>query len=103
MYESNFQRKVKKDIRERFPGCYILKTDPNDIQGIPDLLVLYEDKWAALEVKKSKSATHRPNQDYHVNTLNGMSYSTFIFPENEEEVLNELSTIFSQARGACAV
>lgn len=95
MYESNFQRQLKKDIKERFPGCFVLKTDPNDVQGIPDLLILHGDKWAALEVKKSKTASHRPNQDYYVATMNQMSYSAFIFPENKEEVLNELSTVFT--------
>lgn len=95
MYETNFQRQLKKDIKDRFPGCYVLKTDPNDIQGIPDLLILHGDKWASLEVKKSRTATHRPNQDYHVAAMNKMSYSAFIFPENKEEVLNELSTVFA--------
>ena len=98
MYESNFQKKVKSEIRERFPGCYILKTDPNDIQGMPDLLILYRDRWAALEVKKSRDASHRPNQDYHVENLNSMSYSRFIFPENKEEVLNELDAVFTSPR-----
>lgn len=95
MYESNFQSKLKKEIKERFPGCYVLKTDPNDIQGMPDLLVLYGNRWAALEVKKSATASHRPNQDFHVNALNKMSYSRFIFPENKEAILNELSTILT--------
>ena len=95
MYETNFQRQLKKDIKDRFPGCYLLKTDPNDIQGIPDLLILHGNKWASLEVKKSKTAPHRPNQDYHVAAMNKMSYSAFIFPENKEEVLNELSTVFA--------
>ena len=34
---------------------------------------------------------HRPNQDYYVNKLKGMSYSSFISPDNEEVVLNEIS------------
>lgn len=94
MNENAFQSKLKKEIKERFPGCYILKTDPNDIQGMPDLLVLYENKWASLEVKKDGKAKHRPNQDYRVNELNSMSYASFIFPENKEDVLNEMERLF---------
>lgn len=94
MYESNFQRKLKAKISERFPGCYILKNDPNDTQGICDLLILYKNKWAALEVKISKTAKHRPNQDYYVNELNKMSYAAFVYPENQEDVLNEIASIF---------
>ena len=92
--ESNFQRKLKKEIKERFPGCYILKNDPNCIQGIPDLTVLYGKRWAMLEVKKDAKASHRPNQDEHIERLNAMSFAAFIFPENKEEVLDELERSF---------
>lgn len=77
-----------------FPGCMVMHLDPNEIQGIPDLLVLYKDKWAVLEGKKNASASHRPNQDYYVDKMNEMSYAAFIYPENKEEVLNELQQAF---------
>ena len=93
--ESKFQHDVIKEIEERFPGSIVMKTDPSYIQGIPDLLVLYGSKWASLEVKRSANETHRPNQDYYVESMNGMSYSSFIYPENKEVVLNELSEYFS--------
>lgn len=73
-----------------FPGCKIIKTDANDIQGFPDLIILYKKNWAALEVKRNENSHHRPNQDYYVNELNNMSYSSFICPENKEKVLNDL-------------
>lgn len=88
--ESVFQAKLIKEIKDRLPGSIVLKNDANYIQGIPDLLVLYNNKWACLEVKKSKRAAIQPNQDHYVNTLNDMSFAAFIFPENKEEVLNEL-------------
>lgn len=94
MKESDFQHSVIKDVKERFPGCMVMKTDPGYIQGVPDLLILYGSKWASLEVKKSEKAAHRPNQDYYVESMNNMSYSAFIFPENKEDVLNELSEYF---------
>lgn len=92
--EANFQRDLKKDLKKLFPGCIVAKLDPNDIQGIPDLLVLYENKWATLECKKSKKAKHRPNQDYYVELMDSMSFSRFIYPENKEEVLNDLYKVF---------
>lgn len=90
MRESQFQSSLIKEMRKRFPGCIIFKTDPTYLQGAPDLLVLYKDRWAALEVKRSRNATHQPNQDYYVETMNNMSFSAFIFPENKEDVLNDL-------------
>jgi len=101
--ESNFQRKLKKELKARYPGSYVLKTDPSEVQGIPDLLVLYKNKWASLEVKKDKHAKHRPNQDHHVERMNSMSYSAFIYPENKEEILNELDRTFEVERETCTV
>ena len=94
MKESKFQKELKKEIKEMFPGCIITKMDSGDIQGIPDLLILYKDKWATLENKKSKDATRRPNQEYYVSKMDDMSFSRFIYPENKEEVLNELRETF---------
>lgn len=90
--ESGFQDKLKAELQKLFPGCMIFKMD--QIQGIPDLLILYKDKWACLENKRSANAKHRPNQDYYVDVLNKMSFSRFIYPENKDEVLNELKKIF---------
>ena len=90
MKESKFQKDLIDEIKARLPDCIVLKNDATYIQGIPDLVVLNADKWASLEVKKSASATHRPNQDYYVDKMNSMSFSAFIFPENREEVMNGL-------------
>ena len=93
--ESQFQAKLKKRLTERFPGCIVMKNDPNDIQGIPDLTVLYKNKWAELECKRSEAAKNRqPNQEYYIDKLNGMGFASFIFPENEDTVLGELETYF---------
>lgn len=94
MKENKFQADLKKELKSRFPGCIVTKLDSADIQGIPDLLVLYKDKWAALEVKKSATASHRPNQDYYVEKMDNMSFSKFIYPENKEELLDELHQAF---------
>ena len=94
MIESNFQKSIKKELKTRFPGCYVLKNDPTMVQGIPDLTILYKDKWAMLEVKKSEKAPHQPNQDIHVKQLNDMSFAAFIFPENKESIFNDLERLF---------
>lgn len=92
--ESDFQSKLIKDLKVMFPGCVVLKNDPNYIQGIPDLLVLYHDQWGALECKRSHNASHRPNQEYYVDLLDDMSFAAFIYPENREDILNELQQTF---------
>lgn len=97
MKESDFQSKLIKEIKQRFPGCFVIKTDAGYLQGFPDLLILYKDKWAALECKKNKGASHRPNQDYYIDILSKLSFSKFIYPENKEEVLNELQRSFESS------
>ena len=94
MKESKFQSNLIKKLKDMFVDCIIMKTDPNYIQGIPDILILYKNKWASLECKKSSIASHRPNQSYFVDMMNKMSFSRFIYPENEEEILNELQRTF---------
>lgn len=94
MKESKFQHSIVKEIKTRFPGAMVMKNDSGYIQGIPDLTILYKDKWATLEVKESETATHRPNQDYYVDQMNKMSFSAFIFPENKEEILNDMARSF---------
>lgn len=93
MKESDFQHDLISEIECMFPGCIVTKVEPY-IQGIPDLLILYGRHWAMLECKKSEDAHHQPNQDYYVDILNHMSYSSFIYPENKEEVLDELQQAF---------
>ena len=92
--ENAFQAALIREIKLLFPGCVVLKNDPNYIQGFPDLTILYKDKWAVLECKKSKTSSKRPNQEYYVNLLGEMSYASFISPENREDVLNELQQAF---------
>lgn len=90
MLESKFQAKLIKDIKNELPGCIVMKNDAGYIQGIPDLLILHNNRWASLEVKKSANAKHQPNQDYYVTKMNDMSYSAFIYPENRDMVMKEL-------------
>lgn len=90
--ESEFQFKLKKELKEKFPGSIVTKLDSSDIQGIPDLLILYNNRWATLENKRSKKAHKQPNQEYYVNKMDEMSFSRFIYPENKEEIMGELES-----------
>ena len=96
--EGKFKADLKREIEHRFPGSMVIHMDATEKQGIPDLLILYRDKWAALEGKESKRASHRPNQDYYVNLMDKMSYAAFIYPENKEEILDELQSAFETGR-----
>lgn len=98
MLESQFQTELIKDLEYIFEGCIVLKNDPNYIQGFPDLLILFENKWAALECKKSEDAPTQPNQSYYVNKLDDMSFASFIYPENKRRVLRELQRAFRSSR-----
>ena len=92
--ESGFQDKLRDELKNLFPGCMIFKMD--QIQGIPDLLVLYKNMWATLECKKGMRAKKQPNQEYYVDLMNGMSFSRFINPQNKDEVLNDLRKVFKK-------
>ena len=98
MRESNFQAKLIQEIQERFPGSVVMKNDPSYKQGFPDILVLFKNRWAALEVKRGSKASRRPNQEYYVDKLGKMSYASFIYPENKEDVLNEIQQSFGIRR-----
>lgn len=94
MLENKFQANLIKELKSMFPGCVVMKNDPTYIQGLPDLTVLYKDKWGTLECKKSANAKKQPNQEHYVGLMNEMSFSRFICPENKEVVLRELRETF---------
>lgn len=96
--ERNFQSRLITELKDRFDGCIVTKLDSGHIQGIPDLLILWKDRCATLECKKSQTASRQPNQDYYVGVMNDMSFSRFIDPTNKEEVLNELQQSFESPR-----
>lgn len=97
MRENSFQAKLIQDLKLRFPGCIVLKNDANYIQGIPDLLILWGERWAALECKRDADAPVRPNQLYYIQQMNDMSFASVIYPENKEEILNALESAFGVA------
>lgn len=95
MLESKFQSKLISEIKNSFPGCIVLKNDANYLQGFPDLLILYDSSWAALEVKRSCNESFRANQLWYIDTLNSMSFCKVVYPENMPEVMCELCAHFN--------
>lgn len=96
--ESKFQKELMDEIRDLYPGCVILKNDSSYIQGFPDWTILYKDRWAVLEAKRERGAKKQPNQEYYVDKLNDMSFSRFVYPENKDEVLEDLERVFKRKR-----
>jgi hypothetical protein len=103
MRESKYQSMLIDTLRKIFPGCFILKNDSDYLQGVPDLLVLYRDRWAMLEVKRKQptsSDDFEPNQEWYIDHLNQMSFAACIYPENQEDVLYALQVAFESPRVA---
>lgn len=98
--ESDYQATVIKMIDRRLPGCFVIKQSTDFVQGLPDLLVLYGDRWAMLEVKISSRSRFRPNQEYYLDLFHRMSFAALIHPENEEAVLDELCQTLQFGPGA---
>lgn len=98
--EGKFKEELTQDLKDLFPGCVLLKNDEQLLQGVPDILILYQTYWAMLEVKESATADKQPNQDYYIEMFNSMSYASFVYPENKEEVLLEIQQAFSARRQA---
>lgn len=96
--EGRFKEELTKDLKDLFPGCFILKNDEQLCQGIPDMLVLYNTRWAMLETKKSPTADHEANQDYYIEMFDEMSFAAFVYPENKEEVLDALQSALQSRR-----
>lgn len=98
MFENAYQARLIKEIERRIPGCVILKNDSGYRQGVPDLLILFGPRWAMLEVKKSAKEKPEPNQTYYVELFDSMSFASFVYPENEEQVLYDLQLTLQPRR-----
>ena len=98
MAENKFQAKLIQELRRMFPGSIILKNDASYLDGIPDLTLLWRNKWAALECKDSQGATRSANQIYYVGIMSKMSFAAFIYPENKDAILDDLQLALKARR-----
>lgn len=96
--EGKFKEDLNRELISRFPGCYILKNDSSYLQGVPDILVLWHDRWAMLEAKKGRNAAQQANQDWYIKVFDKMSFAAFIEPSNMEEVLDAMESAFKDPR-----
>ena len=96
MLESDYKTLLIQKLYTIYPSSIIMHLDPSEIQGIPDIIILYKNKWATLEGKKDSDAPFRPNQPYYIDLMNRMSFSRAIYPENEEQILRELMLFMSE-------
>lgn len=96
--EGKFKERLNRELMQRFPGCYILKNDSSFLQGVPDIMVLWRDRWAMLEAKRSPSASKQANQDWYIQVFDKMSFASFVDPDNVEEVLDAMESAFQASR-----
>lgn len=96
MKESMYQKKLVRRLEAEFPGCIVIRNDPRYVQGLPDLLILYNELWAMLEVKTSEDAPTQPNQAYYIGEFSRLSYCSFIYPDIEERIFFELHEILDR-------
>ena len=95
--EAEYQQYLVREIYKLLPGrmfidTLVIITDPNYIQGIPDLWIAHHSKYAMLEVKLSEKSKERPNQRWYVEHWGQYVFTAFIYPENEREVLSALQS-----------
>lgn len=92
--ENKYRKYLEEKLYGMFPGCLILRNNAKEVQGIPDIVIFYGHLWAMLEIKVSEDAPVQPNQPYYVEWLSSMGFASFIYPENEFEVLSALVEFF---------
>ena len=90
MTENAIQMRIIKKLRTAFPDWFVFPMDGSVYQGFPDILILFEDTYATLEVKQCEGSEKQPNQVYYIELFGSWVFSSFIWPDIEEEVLYEL-------------
>lgn len=93
------EKKLQGEIIEYLErsGAYVLKTKPGGgiPVGCPDIIALYKDRYIAIEVKESSTASYQPGQKYTLRKLSeGNPYVFVAFPENWEAIRSKLQAFF---------
>lgn len=93
--ESTFQHKLIKMLRKIPKSSFIVK-EAKAIRGIPDIIGCIDGTYVALEVKKNKGEAQKNTgriclQKKFIRDIQCVGgYASFIYPENHEEILEEL-------------
>lgn len=98
--EAIYQAGLIRRLKRLFPGCTIEKFS-DFRQGYPDLIILWRGLWAVLEVKASATSIEQPNQRPYIEMFSRQTFASFIYPENEREVLDGLQRSFYASRVTC--
>lgn len=91
--EAKLQTEIIKYLKKK--GCYVIKTKPGPgvPTGCPDIIFLFEGFWGAIECKASKLARFQPLQKETLEKFNEWSFAKAVYPENWQEVKQELEQI----------
>lgn len=90
MTENKIQQIMIAELRDMFPDWFVFPMSGSDYQGFPDILILYKDTYAVLEVKREIDSPKQPNQDYYIRFMSKCVFSSFIWPDVKEEVYRDL-------------
>ena len=96
MLESKFEKDFCARVREELGRnrCHTLKLTVS--KGIPDRLILFNDRYAMLEFKRDANAKVQPGQPGWVRHLDNIAFARFVYPDNGEQVYKELMEYFKQ-------
>lgn len=95
----------EKDLEDKFvkmansiPGVWIMpKIESPSVRGISDRLGIANGTLLAIEVKVSRNGTYSPRarlQKYFIDCVNKYGgYGTFLYPENFDQVLEDIKHI----------
>ena len=93
-FKKDFLFRLKNQMLLRQIPIKFIHTRPHH-RSFPDVIVLCGKKWAGLEFKRSANASAQPNQSFYVDLFDEMSFARFVYPDNAEDVLNDLERLFT--------
>lgn len=93
--ERKLQSKIIKWLKDQ--GAYVIKTRPQP--GVPvgcmDIIALYREKWATIEVKALPTSPYQPGQEATIAWLGKWNKNVYVaHTENWEEVKAQLLSHF---------
>lgn len=91
--ERSFQSRVIKDLK-KVEGLYFFKKEAAAIRGLPDILICYQGKFVAWELKRDARAKPSVLQSYNVDRINACGgVALVVYPENYRKAFLDLTGI----------